>query len=241
MCRRKQSGGVSSSYLIVPVRGSGYLSVPSRLVRRLGFSCRRASRLVPSRGRRVVGSSHQMSGEASKEAGRAVIASSPHPRQASRQAGGRTGRPRSVGVGLVLSFPRGGNDTRGGRRASSSSRRSPYPRLIPSSNTVSKRKPGKQTGRRRRGGLGDRIPAGKRRTSKQDEDGERPAHIPIITRPTGFHLTPASHQSPRPSTSRTRRTTRRRETTRKTTTQHAGRKTTRPDETGRDRTRRREQ
>lgn len=55
---------------------------------------------------------------------------------------------------------------------------------------------------------------GQRRTSKQDENGERPhpvSHHPTVPRrPHGFHLIPSSTQSPRPTTSTTRRRTRRR-------------------------------
>lgn len=70
------------------------------------------------------------------------------------------------------------------------SRRSPHPHLIPSSSPISKRKPGKQAGRRKRGGLDDRIPAGvgkreqaskTRTTNDQLHPHHRTGHGPNLT------------------------------------------------------------
>lgn len=64
------------------------------------------------------------------------------------------------------------------------SRRSPRPCLIPSSSPISKRKPSKQAGRRRRGGLDDRIPAG---VGKREQASK--------TRTTNDQLHPHHHTS----------------------------------------------
>ena len=133
---------------------------------------------------------------------RAVIISSPHPRQASRRAG-RTRQPRGVGGG-GFSFKQWGATGRcdiairmafllsrtaaiipgAGVVPHHPSRRSPRPCLIPSSSPISKRKPSKQAGRRRRGGLDDRIPAG---VGKREQASK--------TRTTNDQLHPHHHTS----------------------------------------------
>ena len=133
---------------------------------------------------------------------RAVITSSPHPRQASRRAG-RTRQPRGVGGG-GFSFKQWGATGRcdiairmafllsrtaaiipgAGVVPHHPSRRSPRPCLIPSSSPISKRKPSKQAGRRRRGGLDDRIPAG---VGKREQASK--------TRTTNDQLHPHHHTS----------------------------------------------
>lgn len=130
-----------------------------------------------------------------------VVSSPPHPLIHGKQAGdGGTGRPRGVGVGLVLSFRRGGNDTGAGvphHPHGGLPIRASFPHPSP----YRKENHGKQAGRRRRGGLDDRIPAGKRRTSKQDENDEQPH--PVSYHPTAprHHTVPhlISHQRNRPA------------------------------------------
>lgn len=214
---------------------------PFCLVRRLGLSCRRASRVVSSD-----------EWEASKTAGASRLVSVSSPRPVIHAAGGSSpgaswcsrrvrhrlaisspaskqaaaaGRSRGVGRGLffqavgkrrgrnaipsggVSPFRRGGNDT-GGRRhaliiltAVSHSCLASYPSSYRKDNTASK-----QAGRAERPRRS--YPGGQRRTSKQDENSERPRPVSsIIPRPTmahEFHLIPSSTQSPRPSTSKRR-------------------------------------
>lgn len=159
-----------------------------------------------------------------------VVSSFPHPLINGKQAGGGgTGRPRGVGGGLFLSssgeaawrvsIPSGGvaSFRRAamipGGRASSSSRRSPHPRLITPSNTISERKP-RQASRQAEAWRPQRsYPSGQtedKQASKQDENDGRPHpvlyHPTAPRRPHGFHLIPSSTQPPRLTTSTTRRT-----------------------------------
>lgn len=124
---KQDDGAVVPSCRPIPWRS--FISPQSRLrlVRRLGLSCRRASRLASFR----PGSSHQMRDKQARRQGvssssvpshpprprhpcgracrpRVLVPLSPHPQQASRRAG-RTRQPRGVGGGAFLS-------SSGGRR-----------------------------------------------------------------------------------------------------------------------------
>lgn len=117
---KQDDGAVVPSCRPIPWRS--FISPQSRLrlVRRLGLSCRRASRLASFR----PGSSHQMRDKQARRQGvssssvpshpprprhpcgracrpRVLVPLSPHPQQASRRAG-RTRQPRGVGGGLFF-------------------------------------------------------------------------------------------------------------------------------------------
>ena len=184
--------------------------IPSRVISSdEGQASKEAGRVI------IIGSVSSASAPSSvrpsvpSQGSRAVITSSPHPRQASRRAG-RTRQPRGVGGG-VFSFKQWGGATGrcdiairmafllsrtaaiipgAGVVPHHPSRRSPHPCLIPSSSPISKRKPGKQAGRRKRGGLDDRIPAGvgkreqaskTRTTNDQLHPHHRTGHGPNLT------------------------------------------------------------
>lgn len=149
-----------------------------------------------------------------------VVSSFPHPLINGKQAGGGgTGRPRGVGGGLFLSssgeaawrvsIPSGGvaSFRRAamipGGRASSSSRRSPHPRLITSSNTISERKP-RQASRQAEAWRPQRsYPSGqtedKQASKTRTTDDLTPFHI--IPRPHDDHTGFISyrHQHNRPA------------------------------------------
>ena len=117
------------------------------------------------------------------------------------------------------------------------SRRSPRPCLIPSSSPISKRKPGKHAGRRRRGDLDDRIPAGvgkREQASKTRTTNDHPH--PHHRTGHGPNLTPNRIDRPAHPTStqrdaRTRRRNNRRRRVSKTNTETT-RRTTKRKRTG---------
>ena len=169
-----------------------------------GKQASRAGACHHHRSRLVIPSRHPC-GRACRS--RAIVPSSPHHIIPSKQADDGGGRPRGMGVGLVLSFlPGSGHDTGEGVMLSSSSRRSPpHQHLIPSPITISKRKPDKQAGGGRiTSEIASRRANGGQASKTRTTDGLAP--IPIITRSHGLPI-PCHIASiaPPPPTSKTRR------------------------------------
>ena len=213
----------------------GIVAVAPRIGKQAGRACRLGVSSSVRRAGRPRGSRGVPGG--------VVSSSSSHPRQASKEAEER--RSRGIGGGLLFQaagkrwhdvipsdsvppFRRGGNDTRGGRHALIilTAASPSVPRFIP---IPIPKKQEQQASRQGHGGTVSTIVSRRAmRTSKQDENSERTSPIRIIPRPTTIPRVPShapSTQSPRLTTSKTRRGRNESNGTRTMTTWQASRST----------------